>query len=160
MSSVKSAVQEPYRSAVLALSSAFGLGYLPKAPGTFGTLAALPVWWLLRDVSWPVFALVALGVFAFATWVSSWAERIYGGHDTQHIVIDEVAGMLVTVVGIPFTPINLVLAFIVFRLLDMTKPWPIRWFDDNVQGGFGVVVDDVVAGLFGCGILHLVLQWL
>ena len=86
--------------------------------------------------------------------LSSLAERIYGAHDVQKIVIDETAGLLVTVIGVPFRWPEVVAAFIAFRVLDMTKPWPIRWLDRNVRGGFGVVLDDLVAGAVACGALH------
>jgi phosphatidylglycerophosphatase A len=139
---------------VVSLASAFGLGYVPKAPGTFGTLAALPLWWL--SASWPVLAQVglALAVTVFAIVVAGAAERVYGGHDAQRIVIDEVAGMLCTVIAVPWSFGVAVAAFALFRVLDATKPPPIRWFDQHVGGGFGVVIDDVVAGLIGCALLH------
>ncbi len=142
------------RGVVLALATAGGLGYAPRAPGTAGTLAALPLWWACAGLPAWQFALVAGAVTAVAVAVSSRAERIFGGHDVQHIVIDEVAGMLVTVIGVPFAWPQVVAAFVLFRVLDMTKPWPIRWLDDNVGGGLGVVVDDVAAGAVACGLLH------
>lgn len=142
------------RRLILAASSALGLGYAPIAPGTFGTLAALPIWWAASDLSTAGFALVTLGVTLAAVVVSQLAERIYGSHDVQRIVIDEVAGMLVTVIGVPFRWPEVLAAFVLFRVLDATKPPPIRWFDDHVGGGFGVVLDDVVAGVIGCGLLH------
>jgi phosphatidylglycerophosphatase A len=148
-----------FKRFILTLSSAFGLGYAPKAPGTFGTLAALPLWWLLANLSLPVFVLAVVAITLFSIWVAHHAEAIYGGHDVQHIVIDEVAGMLVTVIGVPFAWPQVVAAFVVFRLLDALKPPPIRWFDDHVEGGLGVVIDDVVAGVVGCLILHLT-RWL
>ena len=92
-------------------------------------------------------ALVAIGV-------SHAAERAYGRHDVGHIVIDEVAGMLVTAIGVPFAWPEVLAAFALFRLLDAVKPPPINWFDAHVPGGLGVVLDDVVAGLIACGLLH------
>jgi phosphatidylglycerophosphatase A len=140
---------------VLTLSSAFGLGYLPRAPGTWGTLAALPIWWALRDASWVVFAGVTLALTVVAVLVSHRAEAIYGGHDVQHIVIDEVVGMLVTVVGVPFAWPEVVVGFALFRVLDATKPGPIRWVDEHVEGGLGVVLDDVAAGVAGLVAMHV-----
>ena len=143
------------RRAILAFSSAFGLGYMPVAPGTFGTLLALPLWWLCRDLSLPYFVLGVLALIVFSVWISSRAEAYYGGHDVQHIVIDEVAGMLVTLIGVPFRWPELLVAFVLFRLLDALKPFPIGWVDEHVDGGLGVVMDDVVAGVLGCIMLHI-----
>ncbi len=142
------------RRAALFWASACGLGYLPRAPGTFGTLAGLPLWLVLsRLPTWGwVGATVAIALAA--VFVASAAERVYGRHDVQHIVIDEVAGFCFTVLLVPFSWHQALLAFAVFRALDMFKPWPIGWLDEHVRGGFGVVLDDVVAGLLGCGALH------
>ena len=139
---------------VLALSSALGLGYLPKAPGTWGTLLAIPIWWALRSLSTLHFAVVALAFCFVSVVISELAERIYGKHDVQKIVIDEVAGLLVTAIGVPCRWQQVLAAFLLFRLFDMTKPGPIRTLDQRVSGGLGVVLDDVAAGLLACGLLH------
>jgi len=144
-----------YKTTVLALSSALGLGYLPKAPGTWGTLAAIPIWWALRGLATLPFAIVVLAVCFVSVLVAEAAERIYGKHDVQKIVIDEVAGLLVTAIGVPFRWPEVIAAFVLFRLLDMTKPGPIRTLDERVPGGLGVVLDDVGAGLVACALLHL-----
>lgn len=141
---------------VLALTSVGGLGYLPLAPGTWGTLAALPLWWAMSDLGLPAFAalttLAVLGAIALA----GAAERIYGDHDVQHIVLDEVVGLLCTVLAVPWRPQLILPAFVLFRLLDALKPPPISWIDREMPGGAGVVLDDVAAGLIGCAILHAV----
>lgn len=139
---------------VIAATSVFGLGLAPIAPGTFGTVAALPLWWLADD--WPILAFVALvaAITIFGTWVANLAEPLYGGHDASQIVIDEVAGMLVCVIGIPFTPVTAVVGFITFRLFDIVKPPPIRLIDKQLGGGLGVMLDDVAAGLLGLGVMH------
>lgn len=148
------------RRLILAGSSFFGLGYLPWAPGTWGTVGALALWWLLAPLSLPLFVAATVVISLFAIWISGRAERLYGDHDVGHIVIDEVAGLLCTAVGIPFQWPYVLVVFIVFRALDMWKPWPIRWFDRHVEGGLGVVIDDVVAGVIGCGLVHLARVWL
>lgn len=140
---------------VLTLSSAFGLGYLPKAPGTWGSLAALPIWWALRDTSWVVFAAVTIALTVASIVIAHRAEAIYGGHDVQHIVIDEVVGMLITVVGVPFAWPEVLVGFVLFRVLDALKPGPIRWIDERVEGGLGVVLDDVAAGVVGLILMHV-----
>ena len=140
--------------AVLTLTSWFGCGYLPGAPGTWGTLGSLPLWWLLSGVSAPVFGAAVVALIAIAVALSSRAEKIYGAHDVGKIVIDETAGLMVTAIGVPFRWPEVLAAFALFRLLDALKPWPIRWLDRHVSGGFGVVIDDVAAGAIACLLLH------
>lgn len=140
--------------AVIAGSSVLGLGLIPVAPGTWGTLGALPLWWALDQQPLWVWLVALVGVFAFSVWISGMAEALYGEHDVSAVVIDEVAGMLVCVVAVPFTWPTVLLAFVVFRVFDIVKPPPVRWFDENVSGGLGVVVDDVVAGLLGLAVMH------
>jgi len=144
---------------VLSFSSAGGLGYVPKAPGTFGTLAAIPIWWALSDVSVGIFVAVTAALIAFSIWVSDHADRIYGDHDSGKIVIDEVVGLLATAIAVPFNPTSVVVVFILFRLFDIIKPPPIRYLDEHVSGGFGVVIDDVIAGLMACPLAHLILYF-
>ena len=151
---------KPPRNFSLCLSSAFGLGYAPKAPGTFGTLAGIPLWWAMSDLSPLVFVAATLGWILLAFWVSDHADRIYGDHDSGKIVIDEVVGFLVAAIGIPFTWPNVLAVFVLFRIFDITKPPPIGYLDERVSGGVGVVVDDLVAGAFACVILHAVLLFL
>jgi len=132
-----------------------GLGYLPKAPGTWGTLLAIPIWWALRSLSTRDFGVAVLAFCFVAVVIAELAERIYRRHDVQKIVIDEVAGLLVTAIGVPFRFQEVAVAFVLFRILDMTKPPPIRSLDRGVKGGLGVVLDDVAAGIVACGLLHL-----
>lgn len=139
----------------LTASSVLGLGYAPVAPGTWGTLAGLPLWWAMRTCTPPVFSCITALCVCAAVAVASRAEKIYGAHDVQRIVIDEVVGLLCTVIGVPWRWPEVVAAFVLFRLLDALKPPPISWFDAHVPGGLGVVIDDVVAGLIGCVLLHL-----
>lgn len=139
---------------VLTLSSWFGLGYAPKAPGTFGTLGAIPLWWLMSPWPWHLqLAFVAL-LTVFAIWISGLAETIYGTHDVGKIVIDEVVGLLALAIAVPFTPLLAAIGFVVFRLFDITKPWPIGPVDKRVDGGLGVVLDDTIAGLIGLLVMH------
>jgi len=150
-----SASARVYRAVVFSLSSALGLGYAPKGPGTFGTLAAIPLWFLLARLplwTWGVLVLVAIAV---AVAVASEAERLYGAHDVQRIVIDEVVGLLATSFAVPFAWPEVLVAFVLFRALDVWKPGVIGLIDRRVHGGFGVVMDDVAAGVLGCGLLHV-----
>ena len=144
---------------ILTFSSAGGLGYAPKAPGTFGTLAGIPIWWALSLLELPVWQYVAVVVLltGFAVWVSGHAERIYGSHDSGKIVIDEVVGFLATVIAVDFGLREVIVAFVMFRIFDIIKPPPIGLVDEKVEGGFGVVIDDTIAGCLACPLVHGVL---
>lgn len=140
------------------LATLFGIGRIPKAPGTWGSLAALPLCYVLNDWG-PFYSMVGtLLVIGLAIWAADSYERQSAQHDSQEIVIDEVAGMLVTMVWLPLTWQSFVIGFILFRVLDIFKPFPIRFFDQKVPGGFGVVVDDLVAGIIGSILMQLMLH--
>jgi phosphatidylglycerophosphatase A len=138
-------------------ATALGAGYLPVAPGTWGTLVAVPLAWGLDRLGGEIALLAALAVIIV---VGSWAADVYctatGKHDNQQIVIDEVAGYLVTLALVPRTWPNLIVAFGLFRLFDVWKPPPVRWIDRRVGGGFGVVADDLGAGVYGGILLWLI----
>ncbi len=147
------------RALALLLASNFGLGYAPVASGTFGTLAGLPVFWLLHRLS-PLEYLLALAVLTgVAVWVSGVAGRHYGVVDDGRIVIDELAGYLVTVAFLPWNWTTAWLGFAWFRLFDIVKPPPARWLDRHCKNAFGVVFDDVAAGVYAALALRLTL-WL
>ncbi|MFZ5723777.1 MAG: phosphatidylglycerophosphatase A [Pseudomonadota bacterium] len=136
----------------------FGSGLAPKAPGTFGTLAAVPLYLLLLQFPWPVYVVATLAIFVLGVWASDVACRRLGVHDHSGIVIDEFAGFLVTmlpaVLGLVAAGWATLLAgFLLFRFFDVLKPWPIRVLDRRVHGGFGVMLDDLVAGLFAAAAL-------
>lgn len=142
------------RLIVLGLSSVGGLGYSRYAPGSVGTLGGIGIWWLLSGVSLGHYLLVTGLVIALAIVVAEKAEKLYGEHDSSKIVIDEVAGMLVAAIGVPFRWLDGLAVFILFRIFDILKPPPIRQLDNSVRGGLGIVVDDVVAGAFACVVIH------
>ncbi len=132
----------------LVLATGLGLGFLPGAPGTFGSLLALPIAWALAWAGgWLALLAGALAVTLIGIWAAGVAERHYGEHDCQKIVIDETAGQLIAVLAVPTTIVHLLLAFGFFRLFDSLKPFPAGWVDEHVKGGLGVVLDDVVAGI-------------
>jgi phosphatidylglycerophosphatase A len=119
---------------------------MPKAPGHTGTLTAVPLAWALaRGGPWLYFA-GTLVITLVGTWAAGAYSRATGSHDNQRIVIDEVAGYLVTLSLVPRGLVQLVLGFLLFRLFDVWKPGPIRWIDRRVEGGFGVMADDLAAG--------------
>ena len=147
------------RALALLLASNCGLGYAPFAPGTFGTLAGLPVFWLLHRLTPFEYLLVWIAVTAVAVWAAGVAGRHYGVVDDGRIVIDELAGYLVTVAFLPWSWTSALLGFAWFRLFDILKPPPANWLDRHCKNGFGVVFDDVAAGLYAALALRLTL-WL
>ncbi len=140
------------------LATAGFVGLMPKAPGTFGTIVALPLAFLLAKVGPGFYLLATLFFIVFSIWISELYERAIGTHDSKQIVIDEVAGFLVAFAWLPVSPMSFAAAFILFRFFDIFKPWPISVLDRRVKGGLGVVVDDVGAGLATNVILQLVLS--
>jgi phosphatidylglycerophosphatase A len=130
------------------LAFGFGAGCSPKAPGTMGTLLAVGLYLPLSRLSLPVYALVLLGVVLLGIWLCGRAARDLGVHDHPGIVWDEIAGFLLTMFAAPTGWWWIVLGFALFRLFDIWKPWPIRWLDRRVAGGWGIMLDDLVAGLF------------
>lgn len=141
------------------LAFGFGSGLAPKAPGTFGTLAALPVWWLAAQLPLWGYVVVLLAVIAVGPYLCGRTAEDLGVHDHGGIVWDEIAGFLVTMLLVPVSWYGALAGFLLFRLFDIAKPWPIGWLDRQVEGGTGIMVDDLVAGLYALGCLHLLL-WL
>lgn len=137
------------------LATAGGAGYAPVAPGTFGTAVAVPLVWLLADLPLWGFALVTLIVTVAGIWAAEISDAHWGTHDSQRIVVDEVAGYMVTMMLVNRGDwVLLGLGFVLFRAFDIIKPPPVRWLDENLPGGFGVVLDDVAAGVLGCAVLY------
>ena len=149
----------PSRRAVLLLSSGLLTGYIPFASGTFATLLALalfyPIRWLNVSSRPEVFWLagIILATTALAIWSADVAERTYGEKDSHKIVIDEIVGFFVSMVFVPFRWKEVAAAFVVFRALDVLKPTPIRQ-SQRLPGGWGVVADDLLAGIYTCVIVH------
>ncbi len=141
------------------LALGFGSGLSPKAPGTMGTLAAIPVFLLIAWLPLPAYLAVVAVVCVLGIWICDRAARDFGVHDHPAIVWDEIAGFLVTMIAVPAGFLWVVLGFLLFRLFDILKPWPIRWLDRRVHGGLGIMLDDIVAGVFSLLILHLLI-WL
>lgn len=145
------------RRFALWMSTGLGIGYIPFASGTFGTLWGVLLFYLGRDFPWQVMAGATLLFILFSVYCAQQAEEALGGHDSSRIVIDEVAGYLVAVIAIPFSWRTMLLAFLLFRLFDIAKPYPIRHIDRRWGGGWGVVMDDVLAGVFSNLSLRLIM---
>lgn len=134
---------------VTILATWFGSGLSPVAPGTAGTLAAIPLYLLLSSVSLPVYLAFTLAFTLLACWVSGRAQTIYNASDPGRIVIDEVAGYLVTMAASgPPTLLTVLAGFLLFRIFDIIKPFPARLIDRRMKNGCGVVLDDIVAGIY------------
>jgi phosphatidylglycerophosphatase A len=141
-----------FRDPVHWLAFGFGLGLAPKAPGTFGSLLGILVWWLTpANPGWQ-FATAAV-VLAAGIWICGESALRLGVHDHGGIVWDEVAGMYLTLLAVGPEPAWILAAFLLFRLFDIWKPWPIRDLDHSLQGGLGIMLDDVIAALYAAGIL-------
>ncbi|WP_024302881.1 phosphatidylglycerophosphatase A [Pseudogulbenkiania sp. MAI-1] len=141
------------------LAFGFGSGLASRAPGTWGTLAALPLAGLLHwaGLAGLPLAVFCLPLFLLGVWVCQVTGDALGVHDYGGIVWDEIVAMLLVLSITPFTVTGWALAFGLFRLFDIVKPWPIRWFDRHVHGGFGVMLDDLIAALFAMASLWLLL---
>lgn len=132
---------------VLFLATGGGMGNIPFAPGTIGSLWALPFSFLISKTTFSV-TIFCIAVFiAFAIWIADEAEKIIQKKDPGTIVVDEISGLMVTFIGLPFNIPTVVTGFVVFRLLDILKPFPIRFIEKKNSGGLGIVLDDLVAGL-------------
>lgn len=134
----------------------FGSGCIPFAPGTFGTLMAIPFYLALRLLPLSYYLIALLFITIFASWLCSYLSRQIASHDHPGMCIDEFVGFFVTMINAPAGWGWILLGFILFRLFDIWKPWPISYLDEKVHGGFGMVLDDVVAGIFACAIIQLV----
>jgi phosphatidylglycerophosphatase A len=141
------------------LALGFGSGLMPKAPGTFGTLAAIPVYFLFKDLSLFNYLLFVSIVSIAGVFICQYTSDALKVHDHPGIVIDEFAGYFITMIAIPFSWQWMLIGFLLFRLFDILKPWPISWLDKKVHGGFGIMIDDVLAGVFALSIMHIVLYF-
>ena len=144
---------------VMFLATGFYVGNSPLAPGTFGSLIGLPLCFLLAANPLPVAIILAILIIFFAIWIANAAEKILRKNDPGCIVIDEIAGMVVTLIGLPFNLTTALIGFIIFRFFDILKPFPIRTLDKHLSGGIGVVADDVVAGIFSNVIVRILLHY-
>lgn len=157
MSSDPCKVAPDLRNPLHLLAFGFGSGLAPKAPGTFGTLVAIPFYLLLQPLPLSAYlALVMLG-FVAGIWICDRTSRDLGVHDHGGIVWDEIVGYLFTMSLAPAGGWWILAGFLLFRFFDILKPWPIRWLDLRVPGGFGIMLDDLMAGLYA-GLVMLLLH--
>jgi len=146
------------RFGVILLATGLYSGYLPFASGTYGTVVAVGIVWLAQGLPlWAYLGMTALLCVA-GVWSAGEANRIFGKADARYIVIDEIVGFLITMIAIPVTGKWLIWGFVLFRLFDIVKPPPAKYFDRRVKTGLGVVMDDVIAGIYGNILLHLMMR--
>jgi len=136
------------------LAFGFGSGAAPYAPGTFGTLAAVPIYFLLLPLNLWAYLAVVLAITLVGIWLCHITSRDLGVHDHAGIVWDEIAGYLITMIAAPSGWQWAVVGFVLFRIFDIIKPWPIGWVDRRVHGGLGIMLDDVLAAIFAWVILQ------
>jgi len=139
---------------VVFIGLGLGSGLAPKAPGTAGTLVAVPLYLAMQNLSLMWYAVITVGIILSGIWVCSYSAKKLGVHDHPAIVIDEIAGFLITMFAVPAGWVWLLTGFILFRFFDAVKPWPISWMDRNLKGGTGIMLDDVAAGLVSLALIH------
>lgn len=137
------------------LAVGLGSGLAPKAPGTVGSIAALPLYGLLSLLPLWLYALVVLAAFVLGVALCDWASHRMGSHDPPAIVFDEWVGVGVSLFAVPAGWVWLVLGLVLFRIFDILKPWPVSWADRQVGGGLGIMLDDLLAGLYALVLVQI-----
>ena len=138
----------------------FGSGLLPRAPGTAGTVAAIPLYLVMQSLALPVYVSLVAVLFLLGIPICAHTAKRLGVHDHPGIVWDEIVGYLVTMTFAPTGWLWVLAGFVLFRFFDVLKPWPIRWLDKKVGGGFGIMVDDLLAGIAAAAVLQLLVIYL
>ncbi|WP_319782001.1 phosphatidylglycerophosphatase A [Oceanisphaera sp. IT1-181] len=141
------------------LALGFGSGLSPIMPGTMGTIAAIPLYLLIQGLAAPWYIAILVVGFIAGIWICNAATEAIGQPDHGAIVWDEVIGFGITMFAAPAGAVWILIGFVLFRFFDILKPWPIRWFDRRIHGGFGIMLDDVIAGLFALGCLQLLAKY-
>lgn len=153
---MKTVTNPEHRKWIIWMASGGYCGFFPFAPGTIGSLAALPLAFVISFLPTTAASAVLILFSVFSMWVADQAESISGCPDPGFIVIDEIAGMMFTLLGLSFDLRVVVAGFVLFRIMDVIKPFPIGYLESKIQGGTGVVIDDVLAGIFCNVILRLI----
>jgi len=140
----------------LLVATGFGVGYSPIAPGTLGTLIAIPIFYFLSAIPSPIYEFTLVAFFFLSVWISENAEISFRKKDDRRIVIDEIMGFFVTMLWVPKTTRSILIGFSLFRFFDVLKLFPIRRLEKGLRGGYGVVLDDVLAGTYANIVIHLI----
>ena len=144
---------------LLLIATFFNVGKFPKAPGTFATLATIPLFILMSRLPDVIYMMLTFGIVILGIFAAQAFEAVSPEHDSKEIVIDEVAGFLITMALVPCTIKSVAVGFVFFRLFDIFKPWPISALDKKVKGGVGVMVDDVAAGIAASVMMQVILTY-
>lgn len=139
---------------VILVAAGFGSGLAPRAPGTAGTVIAIPLYLLMQPLPLISYLLITTCLFIAGIWICTYTAEKLGVHDHPSIVFDEIVGYLITMIAAPAGWFPVLAGFVLFRLLDAVKPWPISWFDRNISGGLGIMFDDVIAGVIAMVIMQ------
>lgn len=149
-------VKQIMSSPVLFLAFGFGSGLIKKMPGTIGTIVAIPVYIVFIQADFWLYSVLTFLVMIVGIWICDGAAKQLGEHDFGGIVWDEIAGFLITMWWVPFSWYAVLYGFVLFRIFDIFKPWPIKWIDQKVEGGLGIMLDDVLAGVMA-GLILLII---
>jgi phosphatidylglycerophosphatase A len=148
--------QKRVKQFILFWATGFGVGYSPIAPGTLGTLIAIPIYYFLSGIPSPLYEITLIGFLFLSVWISENAEIFFGKKDDQRIVIDEIVGFLITMLWVPKILPFIIIGFFLFRFFDILKPFPIRRLEKRLKGGYGVVLDDAIAGVYSNIIIRII----
>lgn len=144
-----------FKNPVDLIATGFGSGLFPFAPGTMGTLVAVPFYLLCQRLSWPWYLAITMMGFILGCWICEVTANKIGENDPGCIVWDEIVGYFVTMSVAPIGWLWIGLGFAFFRVIDILKPWPISWLERHLKGGFGIMLDDVVAGVIAAALLSI-----
>lgn len=142
------------------LATGFEFGMIRGAPGTYGTAIGVGIYLLLRSLPLFSYIVFCVGFIFLSVWITAMALPLFQKEDPPEIVIDEIAGILVAMTAVPFTWLNVGLGFVLFRLFDITKPFPVGLIDKKVKGAWGIVLDDVAAGVYAWIVLYFTSQYI
>lgn len=167
MTSETDSANPPVRSSrdrlLLFVGSLGYLGFVPAASGTVAVaVVGIPLAWLLRgwlNLSFWPYLLVVIAFTCLSIYIAGEADRVLNEQDSSKNVIDEIPGYLIALIGLPFTWKVVLAAFFIERAIDIAKIWPASWVEDNLPRGWGVVMDDVVAGIYTCAIIHVIVHF-
>jgi phosphatidylglycerophosphatase A len=136
------------------IASGGGVGFAPYAAGTFGSLVALLPWWGLRELAPWAYLLALVATFAIGVWAANWVIRAIRVQDPSVVVWDEFLGLWITLFLVPAGWPWIVAGFVLFRVFDILKPWPVSWADEHIDGGVGAMLDDALAGIYAWIVLQ------
>jgi len=138
------------------IATGAGTGYLPMAPGTWGSMLGVALWFGLRNLGPASYVIFTAALFLVGTACAGSAEKIVDHADPGLVVIDEVVGQMIALTAVPHHPLAVLAAFLLFRFFDILKPFPVGWLDRHIHGGLGIMLDDVIAGLYALLLVQII----